>query len=54
MSYGEAVRWADFSEERLAIVAKARGYAKGWAWHCLREREAELDEELARRESRTA
>jgi superfamily II DNA or RNA helicase len=37
MNYGQALRWAGESEERLRLVAKARGYKRGWVWHRLQE-----------------
>jgi superfamily II DNA or RNA helicase len=37
MNYGQALRWAGNSEERLRLVAKARGYKRGWVWHRLEE-----------------
>jgi hypothetical protein len=37
MNYGQALRWAGTSEERLRLVAKARGYKRGWVWHRLQE-----------------
>ena len=37
MSYREAVAWAGTSEDRLRLVARARGYKRGWVWHRLQE-----------------
>jgi superfamily II DNA or RNA helicase len=37
MNYSAALRWAGNSEERLRLVAKARGYKRGWVWHRLQE-----------------
>jgi hypothetical protein len=37
MNYGQALRWAGTSEERLHLVARARGYKRGWVWHRLQE-----------------
>lgn len=36
MSYGSAIRWAD-SEEKVRLVAMARGFKSGWAWYRSRE-----------------
>jgi superfamily II DNA or RNA helicase len=37
MNYSQALRWAGTSEERLRLVAKARGYKRGWVWYRLQE-----------------
>jgi superfamily II DNA or RNA helicase len=37
MSYGQAIRWAGRDEDRLRLVAKARGYKRGWIWHRMHE-----------------
>jgi hypothetical protein len=37
MSYRQALRWAGESEDRLRLVAKARGYKRGWVFYRLRE-----------------
>lgn len=37
MSYGQALRWAGESEDRLRLIAQARGYRPGWVWHRLQE-----------------
>jgi superfamily II DNA or RNA helicase len=37
MSYGRAVAWAGTSEARLRLVARARGYKRGWIFHRLTE-----------------
>jgi superfamily II DNA or RNA helicase len=37
MSYQQAVRWAGRDEDRLRLVAKARGYKRGWIWHRMQE-----------------
>jgi superfamily II DNA or RNA helicase len=37
MSYPHALRWAGPDEQRLRLVAKARGYKPGWVWHRLQE-----------------
>jgi superfamily II DNA or RNA helicase len=41
MNYGQALRWAGDSRERLHLVAHARGYKPGWVYHRMRE----LDDE---------
>jgi superfamily II DNA or RNA helicase len=37
MTYGQALRWAGASGDRLRLVARARGYKRGWVWHRLQE-----------------
>jgi hypothetical protein len=37
MTYRQALLWAGKSEDRLRLVAKARGYRRGWVFHRLRE-----------------
>jgi superfamily II DNA or RNA helicase len=37
MSYGQALKWAGRDEDRLRLVAKARGYKRGWVWHRMQE-----------------
>ena len=37
MSYLLALRWAGESEDRLRLLARARGYKRGWVWHRLKE-----------------
>jgi hypothetical protein len=37
MSYRQAIKWAGTDETRLRLVARARGYKPGWAYHRLRE-----------------
>jgi hypothetical protein len=37
MSYQRALRWAGESEDRLRLIAHARGYKRGWVWHRLQE-----------------
>jgi DNA repair protein RadD len=37
MPYGRALRWAGDSEDRLRLIAQARGYKRGWVWHRLKE-----------------
>jgi superfamily II DNA or RNA helicase len=37
MSYGQALRWAGQSEDRVRMVAHARGYKRGWVFHRLQE-----------------
>jgi DNA repair protein RadD len=37
MTYGQALRWAGDSEERLRLIARARGYRPGWVRHRLQE-----------------
>ena len=37
MSYPRVLRWAGADEQRLRLVAKARGYKQGWVWHRLQE-----------------
>ena len=34
---GKSLRWAGKSEDRLRLIARARGYKKGWVWHRLQE-----------------
>jgi DNA repair protein RadD len=43
VDFGRAMRWAGMSQERLLIVAKARGYKKGWVWHRLREMREKME-----------
>jgi superfamily II DNA or RNA helicase len=35
MSYWQCIRWAGDVETRLHLVARARGYKRGWIWHRL-------------------
>lgn len=42
MPYGTALRWAGDDAARLRLVAKARGYKRGWVFHRLRERREAL------------
>jgi Type III restriction enzyme, res subunit len=37
MSYRQVLRWAGQSENRLRLIAQARGYKRGWVWHRLQE-----------------
>jgi superfamily II DNA or RNA helicase len=37
MSYRQCLRWAGDNERRLRLVAKARGYKRGWVWHRMQE-----------------
>jgi DNA repair protein RadD len=37
MRYRDALRWAGNDEQRLRLVAQARGYKSGWVWHRLQE-----------------
>jgi hypothetical protein len=37
MSYRQALQWAGSSEQRLRLVAAARGYKAGWVWHRMQE-----------------
>jgi DNA repair protein RadD len=37
ISYRQALRWAGTDEQRLRLVAKARGYKPGWVWHRLQD-----------------
>jgi DNA repair protein RadD len=37
MSYRQALQWAGSSEQRLRLVATARGYKAGWVWHRMQE-----------------
>jgi hypothetical protein len=37
MSYRQALHWAGESEDRLRLVAKARGYKRGWVFYRLQE-----------------
>jgi superfamily II DNA or RNA helicase len=41
MTYRQALLWAGRSEARLRLVAKARGYKKGWVWHVLHHTEGD-------------
>jgi len=46
-SYRQAMRWAGESEDRLRLVASARGYKRGWVFHRLREMREEIGDESA-------
>lgn len=35
-TYAECLEWADGNERRLLIVARARGYRRGWVYHAVR------------------
>jgi Type III restriction enzyme, res subunit len=37
MTYRRALQWAGESEDRVRLVARVRGYKRGWVWHRLRE-----------------
>ena len=37
MTYRRAPQWAGESEDRVRLVARVRGYKRGWVWHRLRE-----------------
>ena len=37
MSYPRVLRWAGADEQRLRLVAKARGYKQSWVWRRLQE-----------------
>jgi len=40
MSYRQALHWAGGDADRLRLIARARGYHRGWIHHVLRERAA--------------
>ena len=37
MTYRQALQWAGSSEDRLRLVARARGYKRGWVYYRLQE-----------------
>lgn len=37
MTFRQAMRWAGRDEQKLRLVAEARGYKPGWIWHRLQE-----------------